>query len=170
MSYNRFFIGIDNGVSGSMAIIGTGPTVPTAVYAVTMPTITQQNYTKKKSNITRIDGKKLFYMLDRSIPKGSEVHILIERPMVNPTRFQATMSAIRALEAVIIVIETLGFSYSYIDSKEWQKQLLPSGTKGDDLKSASLYIAERLYPGKNPVNHKDADGILIAHYCMLKNK
>lgn len=170
MGYNRFFIGIDNGISGSIAIIGTGPSVQTAVYAFQVPTIVQQNYTKKKGNITRIDGNKLFYIFDRSIPKGSEVHVMMERPMVNPTRFQATMSAVRALESVLTIIETFGFSYSYIDSKEWQKELLPAGTKGDDLKVASLQIAERLYPGKNPEKHKDGDGLLIAHYCMLKNK
>ena len=34
----------------------------------------------------------------------------------------------------------------YIDSKEWQKELLPSGCKGEELKTASRDIGCRLFP------------------------
>src|SRR5690554_3644941 len=80
-------IGIDNGVTGSIAIID-GDEVklyPTPVFKTV-------NYTKKVGNITRIDYQELRdilrpYAQYRPIAK-------IERPMVNPGRFKASISAI----------------------------------------------------------------------------
>lgn len=168
--YNRFFIGIDNGISGTIAIIGYSPTLGTAVYCFKTPAVSQQNYTKKKANITRVNGKKLMDIFSNSIPKGSDVHVMMERPMVNPKMFHATLSAVRALEATQTILETLEYPYTFVDSKQWQSVLLPVGTKGEALKPASLDIGERMYPGVNPKGHKDADGLLIAHFCMLQNK
>lgn len=169
-NYNRFFIGVDNGVTGTIAIIGYNPTKGLSLYNFKIPSKVQQNYTKKKSNITRIDGKVLMNVFQKSIPVGSDVRVMIERPMVNPTRFQSTISAVRALEAVQTIIETLGYSYEFVDSKEWQRQLLPKECKGEFLKSASLDVAQRLYPNRLVSGHPDADGLLIAHYCLLKYK
>lgn len=167
--FNKFYIGIDNGVSGSIGMIATSPTYTKAVHYVKTPTKVEQNYTKKADKITRIDAVKLKQLFGYISP-GAEVYILLERPLVNPKMFKATLSAMRALEATMAIIESMGFAYQYLDSKEWQKELLPAGTKGEDLKTASLQIAQRLYPGKLIKGHKDADGLLIAHYCMLKNK
>lgn len=167
--FTKFFIGIDNGISGTISIIGYGPNVGTVVHYVKTPTKSEQDYTKKDKNITRIDSVKMINLFSM-IPKGVEIHALLERPMVNPKMFQATISAVRALEATVTILEALKIPFSYIDSKEWQKALLPIGCKGDALKSASLNIGERLYPGKLIKGHKDADGLLIGHYCMIKNK
>lgn len=167
--YNKFYIGIDNGVSGSIGMIAIGPDVPMAVHYVKTPTKSEQNYTKKKDNITRINASELKKLFGYISP-GSEVHILLERPLVNPKMFKATLSAMRALEATMAIIESLGYAHAFIDSKEWQKELLPTGTKGEELKTASLHKARALYPNKLIPGHKDADGLLIAHYCMLKNK
>ena len=152
------YIGIDNGVSGTIGILGKQN------HFIETPTITQLNYTKKKSNISRIDVILLRTILQEYQPKL----ILLERPMVNPSRFQATASALRALEATLIIIEELFLPYMYIDSKEWQKELLPSGIKGSaNLKEASKQIGCRLFPEftKEIEKHGDADGLLIAEYC-----
>lgn len=167
--YNKFYIGIDNGISGTIGMIATGPDVPVAVHYVKTPVKSQQNYTKKAANITRINAPELIKLLSL-VTKGSEIHVMLERPMVNPKMFQATISAVRALEATQTILESLGMPFEFIDSKSWQSTLLPKGTKGESLKPASLQVAERLYPGKLIKGHKDADGLLIAHYCMLKNK
>lgn len=168
-TYNRFFIGIDNGTTGTIAIISYSPEGLKLNY-FKVPTVVQQNYTKKKANVTRVNARVLLDIFSKSIPAGSTVNVMIERPMVNPTRFQATMSAIRALEAVQTIVEALGYPYEFVDSKEWQKTLLPPDAKGDALKTASLRIAERRYPGRLITGHPDADGLLIAHYNMMKNK
>jgi len=165
----KIFIGIDNGVSGTIGII-----LPSKSLFYKTPTFSQQNYTKKKANITRIAGTQLLQLIE-SAYKGMDlrmlrIHCMIERPMVNPMRFNATTSALRALEATLVIIEQLGFPHSYVDSKEWQKVLLPKGCVGDELKDASRDIGCRLFPQHKEliIAHKDADGILIAEYCRRK--
>jgi len=157
----KYYIGIDNGVSGSIGVVSSDPDFKPLL--VQTPVFSQQNYTKAKANINRIDTKKLKEIL---LPFSENCFLLIERPMVNPTRFKATTSALRALEASLIIIEELNIPFSYIDSKEWQKALLPSGLKGKELKTASIDIGCRLFPHLSDIikKQKDADGILIAEY------
>jgi len=164
----KVWIGIDNGSSGSLGII----TEDGKVRFGTIPNKKEQSYTKKKQNITRVDVKSLESLLKEvSFDKdflANNIFVLIERPMVNPTRFKASISAARALEAVLNVVELMGFAYQYIDSKEWQKALLPEGTEGtDELKKASLQIGTRLFPQVES-KHKDRDGLLIAEYARRK--
>jgi len=164
--YNISFIGIDNGVSGTIGAICMKGYSSDFFFEKT-PVRSEQNYTKTKGNITRIDVKKLYYQLKQF--EADQIIVRIERPMVNPGRFKATISAIRALEATLIVLEKLKWGYQYIDSKEWQKALLPHGIKGGPAqKKASLDIGKRLYPQFSQLigKHKDADGLLMAHYLM----
>jgi hypothetical protein len=155
------FIGIDNGISGTIGIIclNTRSFIKTPIFV-------QQDYTKKKKNITRIDTIKLEQILKTWIDQN--VFVFIERPMVNPSRFIATESALRSLEATLIILEKLKYRYEFIDSKEWQKELLPKGTI--DTKKDSMDIGIRLFPQfkEEITKHKDADGILIAEYCKRK--
>jgi len=89
--------------------------------------------------------------------------------MVNPGRFQASISAMRALEATLNVLEFLELPHQYIDSKEWQKVMLPSGLKGaDQMKKASQSIGKRLFPSITCT--PDADGLLIAEWARRGNK
>lgn len=154
----RAYVGIDNGVTGSIGIIFDDGTY---TFCKT-PTRSELNYTKAKQNITRIRPVELAEILSVAGP-GSMV--LIERPMVNPTRFKATVSALRSFEATITILETLGLPYRCEDSKSWQKALLPSGIAGVDLKSASLQVGCRLFPETRSNSHPDRDGMLIAQYC-----
>jgi hypothetical protein len=160
-------IGIDNGVSGAIAVI-----VDNNIHYMPTPKFSQQNYTKKKGNISRIDFSKLYEFLRPYSLKQDQnsVMCLIERPMVNPGRFQATISALRALECTLNVVELLNIPYAYIDSKEWQKKFLPQGVKGDDTKKYSVDIGKRFFPHftKEIEKQKDADAFLIAKYCQMK--
>jgi len=156
----RTSIGIDNGISGTIGIINQDE-----IKFLSTPIKTEQNYTKKKGNISRIDFRKMFEILK---PYKDDSFIMLERPLVNPGRFKATASALRALEATLIVIEILKIPHQYLDSKPWQRELLPKGTKGEaELKKASCDIGKRLFPQFSDFisKHKDADGILIAEYC-----
>jgi hypothetical protein len=159
------YIGIDNGVSGSIGVLSTD--LPPEF--ILPPVKSEQNYTKTKKNITRIDYPKLAEYFARFADHPENVHVMLERPMVNPGRFMATTSALRALEATLIILEQFKFPFEYIDSKEWQKVLLPHGLKGpDELKKASHDIGCRLFPQFTELfdKHKDADGMLIAEYCQ----
>jgi hypothetical protein len=155
------YIGIDNGVSGS---IGTIRDTDNTVLFSRTPVSKRLDYTKKKSWCNRIEIGSLTEMLRWGLDTNVATCI-IERPMVNPMRWIATKSALRALEATLIVLEDLEIPYRFIDSKEWQKALLPSGLKGPELKLAAVEVAKRLYPTIDC--GKDADGLLIAHYAKM---
>ncbi len=156
----KTYIGIDNGVTGSIAIITEND-----VAFLPMPVKTEQSYTKARQNITRISFDTLRTLLR---PFALNSKVIIERPMINPLRWKASMSAIRALEATLICVESIGFPYQYIDSKEWQRKMLPKGIKGGtELKKASVQIGCRLFPkyAEQIKKQKDADSLLIAEYA-----
>lgn len=158
----KCYVGIDNGVSGSIGIItATGNSV---LYKT--PIKNEQSYTKAKNRINRVDVVRLKDLLS-VCDKSSRV--VIERPMVNPKMFKTTLSAMRALEATLCVLEDLGLAYEYIDSKEWQKEMLPSGYKGEELKVASLDIGKRMFPHIE-LKHSDRDAILMAEFLRRKYK
>ena len=166
---DKLYIGIDNGVSGSIGWSGVCSSRLVRVHVFGQsrtPIFSQQNYTKAKGNITRIDSNQFRFMI-KQLTRNNNTLVLIERPMVNPGRFKATISAIRALEATQVILERLELPYQFIDSKEWQKGILPSGVKGStELKQAGLDIAKRIFP--TVVCKPDADGILIAEWARRK--
>lgn len=158
------YIGIDNGVSGSIGII-----TPEEYFFMKTPVYTEQDYVGKKQKITLINFEKLCELFE-AFP---ESRVLIERPLKNPGMFKATISAMRAFEATMIALKLYKLPYEVEDSKKWQRILLPKGTKGTaELKRASLEKGSQLYPKYADLfkKHKDADGMLIAHYYTLKYK
>lgn len=157
-------VGVDNGVTGTIGVVGEG--IEPKIYHT--PVKKELNYTKKKDNITRLDANGFADILKQFDAK--DVMVVMERPMVNPTRFKATTSALRCFEAQLILIEHLGFAYCYVDSKDWQRELLPKGIKGaDEQKKASKDIGKRLFPQLADFKHTDFDGLLIAEYARRKN-
>jgi hypothetical protein len=152
-----YYIGIDNGVTGSIGILspnGESKFFKTPVYK-------EASYTKEEKNISRVDVPELRKILG-GYPQEQTL-VLLERPMVNPRRFTASMSALRALEATLIVIEEMGYTLRYVDSKEWQKVLLPKILGSEELKEASLELGKKLYPDLK--FKSDADSILMAHWA-----
>jgi hypothetical protein len=171
------YIGIDNGISGSIGVIDDNG----VAYQFATPILRTLNYQKTKVKyISRIDvyafRSILKNILEQSNSSSPETTIkcLIERPMVNPMRFEATTSALRALEATLIVLEDFNIGFDYIDSKEWQKAILPYISVADKkdfpakLKMVSKQVGMRKYPNIDWENFKDADGVLIADYCQQK--
>lgn len=154
MKWKRIIIGIDNGVTGAVAIISQKEVIYNP-----MPVRKCLDYTKKKNWLNRVDGIKLKQILLKV--KAEDTLALIERPMVNPSRWKATMSAIRCLEAVLIILEDMKIPYQFIDSKEWQRKMLPQGLRKEELKKGSMEVAKRLFPA---VEFKDGDALLIAEY------
>lgn len=161
-----FYIGIDNGTSGAIGVVSN--TENFTPILIQTPSFMEQSYTKKKANISRVNVIELENFLKEY---STNSFILIERPLVNPTRFKATLSAMRALEATLITIEKLGIPFQYTDSKQWQKEMLPSGFKGKELKDVSSDIACRLFPHLKDIikKQKDGDAILMAEYARRKN-
>ncbi len=159
----KAYIGIDNGVSGSLALV-----LPGCAEFRKMPIHKEQSYTKVKAQITRVDWMELDIILASWCSRGYDsFRAFIERPYVNPKGFKATVSALRCLEATLISVERVRLSYEYVDSRQWQKILLPKGCKGPDLKTASTDIGCRLFPEHSVAikKHKDADSLLIAEWA-----
>lgn len=160
----RVYIGIDNGTSGTISVIGDD--IETQIYHT--PIKKEQNYTKAKKTISRLDCKKFLDIITQD--KDAEVVVVMERPLVNPTRFVATTTALRCFEAQLILVEMLKYRIIYIDSKEWQKEMLPKGVKGsDELKKLSLDIGNRLFPQFRDFKHPDRDSLLICEFARRKN-
>lgn len=163
---NKIYIGIDNGVSGTISFIADDK-----VTFLKTPVKKEQSYTKTKQNISRLKIMDFVAMLSRYV-KGRKCIAVIERPMINPTKFKASISAARCLEATIVGLEMYDIPYQYCDSKQWQKELLPSGIKGSpELKKASADIGTRLFPEHEELiqKHGDADGLLIAEWARRMN-
>lgn len=160
---HRLFIGIDNGVTGTIGLIGEGAPV-----FIETPVKKEQNYTKKKDIITRIDVRAFRKILNDAMEglRTDEVVVGMERPMFNPERYNATVSAARAFEAELCTIESMELPLVYLDSREWQKALLPQGVSGPELKKASKDVSSRLFPGlaEEIARHGDGDGLLIAEH------
>ena len=165
----KLYIGIDNGTSGTIGILGEHNMV-----FIETPIVKEQPYTKKKEIISRVDLNKLYEVFAEAMNnegcQPSDCMVVMERPMINPEMFKTSMSASRTLEAELCVVEMLSMPHMYIDSKQWQREILPQGVKGSpELKKASKDIGKRLFPVHESLidKHKDADGILIAYWARI---
>ena len=168
---NKIYVGIDNGISGTIGIISNRGS-----HFFKTPSFKEQSYTKTKQNISRIDYRKLSEIFGKIVleakENNEEIFVALERPLINASMFKSSISAARSLESTLILIEMFEMPYIYIDSKEWQRALLPKGIKGSaNLKKASKEIGCRLFPKFKELitKHKDADGILIAEYLKRNN-
>jgi hypothetical protein len=155
------YVACDNGVSGSFAWVNeTG----SESGVVSTPTFVEQDFQKDKKNVTRVNVLKLVFWFNE-LPKG-RVRVVLERPFVNPMMFNATLSAIRAWEATLIALQEFNYPRQVIDSKRWQKEMLPAGCKGKELKAASVQVGCRLFPDHSDwiKDQGDADSLLIAEF------
>jgi len=166
---SKLYIGIDNGVTGSIGMVMDDE----EPYLSSTPVRLQQDYTKKKKNINRLDPMEFRNIITITglLSDYSQKIAVIERPLVNPRMFHATMSAVRCMESQLCMLEASGIPYMFIDSKQWQKELLPQGCKREELKKASLDIGIRLFPSLEDEirKQKDADGLLIAEWARRHN-
>ena len=152
-------VSADNGV-GATGIALFGP--DDLVKYEKFPTKSTLNYQKEEAHITRVDVpalRKLFQAWNLSI---DNTLVVLERPMINGTRFKASMSAMRCFEATLIVIEEFQLDYIVIDSRSWQSILLPGIIGSDELKKASLALGQKLFPQFK--QKRDSDSLLIGYY------
>jgi hypothetical protein len=178
-----YYIGIDNGPTGSIAALRKG-----IIEYYPMPVYQEQSYTKKAQMTTHVDTQKLREILIKYINDPEGCMCLRERPFTGMF-YKAVVSAARADEATTIVLRELNMRSEYCDSRDWQRKMLPQDmgkiitTKSGhqkrkveprELKEASHDIACRLFPTarawllkttKKGIKKIDGDSILIAEYC-----
>lgn len=154
-------IGLDNGVTASLAILG-----PDGAIFETMPTV-RVNEGKAGKMITRINHRELAALLRFHIPTPERAHAWVEKSFTGSAMMiNTSLLAARSYEAVIIVLEQLGIGYHRIASSDWQKPVLGAVKGRDNLKAASLSRGIQYYPqlAASIKSHGDADGLLIAHH------
>lgn len=178
---SKTYLGVDNGVSGTLGVIYPN----NKYYFKKTPIKNCLHWTRVEQHVNRIDYNILHEMFSKAKEKSKgNILIILERPFANALRYKAAISAARAYEATIICIEELEIPYIIIDSKDWQKELLPSintkkrsiknkGKKKErkevDTKKLSLEVGNRLFPKMREVRHPDRDGLLIAEWAR-RNK
>jgi hypothetical protein len=159
---HKNYIGWDNGVTGALALLREDGRADW----YKMPVKYELSFQKEEQHIHRVDIKQLRKILSNWNLAITDTIITIERPLFNPMRWKASISAARCLEATLIIIEEFGFNLEFIDSRVWQKILLPNINGSSELKKASAALGKKLYP--NIKFKSDADALLIAYYA--KNK
>ena len=161
ISMNKYVLAIDNGVTGSLAILG-----PDSPFFDLVPT---KEYLMGKAGkvVRRIDHDALSAMISLRLRSNADVSAYVERPFTGGPMFVnvANLSA-RAHEAVLITLERLGIGTQTIDSKEWQVPILGNVKGSPALKHASMLRGIALYPQflTQIKKHGDADGLLMAHH------
>jgi hypothetical protein len=165
--YIRNAIGIDNGSTGSIGVVGPG-----GVFYYHTPVKVEQDYTIEKKNVTRLDHFEFEKILKKHINKDTV--ILLERPLVNPAKFQTTLYAVRVFEAQLVVLDRLGLKrgddYKIQDSRSWQKKYLNGVTGSSAKKQASFDIGLSMFPETMAtiIKQGDADGLLLALYASTE--
>lgn len=161
---SRITIAIDNGTTGSLAILGPDGTLFEAV-----PT-KEMLMGKAGKVVRRIDHAKLHDILaynSGTHPQFANVKAYIERPFTGSAMMiNTTVLSARAYEATLIVLEQLGIGHETVDSKTWQLPMLGSIKGSPALKKASKLRGMAMYPAlaASIKSHGDADSLLMAHH------
>ena len=167
ISNANLIFGLDNGSTGTISFMKT-------------PSRVELDYTQDIKYINRIDVVELkkWFETNISLMKDDNrfIIVILERPMKNPTRFEQSISACRAFEATLIVLEELNLKYIVIDSKQWQHYFFGKNTTNIDLKLESMrkgldVLNKNFKKQYNEIseiikNHGDADSLLICQYII----
>ena len=168
----RTDIGIDNGVTGAIAVLSDGRLVDLRATPVD-EVIDYQSTTEHK--LHRVNCRKLKAIL----VNYPNAEVMLERPMINAVRFKASISAARAFEATLIALEQLMMKYRVVSSTYWQcalsKKEIVEGEKRaryylkkrklskEDYKQVYAEIAKMMYPNwSDRINSVNADAVLLA--------
>lgn len=130
-----------------------------------LPVTDVQDFYRCKSIISRVRSMDLLGLL-APLPVEYATRAIIERP-ASSMPFSRHVGTVRRLEAVLVVLELLTIPYEFVDAKEWQRTVLPSGLKaGAPTRRASMDIGKRLFPQHsetiNSIGH--ADALLLAEF------
>jgi hypothetical protein len=176
----KITIGIDNGTTGSVAIVGGSSS-----YYGPVPVKETVSHVKSKGFAKRIDRAALFSLLHQhcigsSTPDSVDIRVYVEAPFTMPVASEAVLLGHRAFEAVLCVFEDLSIPVETCMPRDWQPTQLGAagtlpiknvrGTAKADTKKASLLKGIALYPQLESAIREqgDADGLLIAHHYHKK--
>ena len=163
---SKFTLSVDNGVTGSVAILG-----PDGPFFEPVPT---KEFLMGKAGkvIKRIDYDQLWDMIAPRINKPALARAYVERPFTGSAMMiNTTVLAARAHEVVILLLEQMSIGFETVDSKSWQLPILGAVKGSAELKKASKLRGMALYPSLAAAirDHGDADSLLMAHHFHHNN-
>lgn len=161
----RYTIAIDNGSSGSIAVLENPDTLHHFGGVISFKQVANG---KTGKTLSRLDRTWLRNFLQAYDPAA--VRIYLERHFTGSgMMINTVIPAARFEEATVTVIEDLGLPYEIVSCREWQKAAFGPALKTTALlKAASLQKATQLWPAFTPLfqGHGDGDAALIArHYA-----
>lgn len=152
----KTWIGIDNGVSGSIGVLSEA-NAPQFIHA--------REYTRKnpkKKSALEVDPFALLILLQNLRPNG----IVLERPYRGAYR-TTEISAATFDGVVRTVMELYSLPFIQVDSREWQKPLLGTVPAGETKRASAAKGMLRWPSLKEQIeDHGDADGLWMAAYAM----
>jgi len=178
-------VGIDNGVSGTISILGKDEP-----RFFKTPFKEEQDFTKTSKIVKRLDAPAFkSILIDYALSPGKRTLVIMERPFINPKMFTTSICAARCWEAQLCMLEVLDIPRVFKDSKEWQKAMLPAisekpkkemdkaaRAKYNRDRKKALKIASRdrgiqLFPELEELimAHEDADSLLMAEFYRRQN-
>lgn len=173
-------IGMDNGTTGTWCSWLYDYGILDFVETFSKRTL---NYQQQINYIDRIDHELLKDWIKKQVKNAKKVYnreikviIVLQRPMVNPQRFDSSLLAVRAFESTIIILQQLELNYIILDSKKWQhyffgKETMLLNLKYESLKKGLLLLNEEedVEDLKQIVKkHGDADALLITKFAIEK--
>jgi hypothetical protein len=125
------YVGIDNGVSGALAVVHRGEDPVMLVMPVQRA---------RKGN--EVDVGAVEYWLKKHAPSAT---LVLEEPGGSKSA-KAAASMAGSFHALRSVAEMMGYRWHRITPQQWQKVMLP-GCKAGDTKERALAKARQLWPG-----------------------
>jgi len=163
-----FFLGIDNGVSGCVAVLETGQRSKTKITLFDTPIVIVKigNKKRKRYNINVLAD---FF---KQFPAG-DTFAVIESPIAMPKQSStSTLSTGIGFGLYQGIMSMQLIAYESVHPKRWQKEF---GIIGD-TKSMAFQIASRLFPDQVFSTPRDrlldgrCDAILMAEYGCRKKR
>lgn len=147
----EYFIGQDNGITSTVAILSDNG-----------KPVFEKTPVKQVKGEKRLNHEGYKKLLE---PYSGKAIAVLERPMINPSRFKASISAAKCHEAMRICLEELGIPFIVIDSRIWQNPLFTGKYNKLTTKQASLELGNDLFPEFKQSKHTDRDSLLMAYYA-----
>ena len=154
-----YYIGIDPGISGGIAVFGTDGTLD----VFDMPTVTVLRNRKNKKEMS---AQGLYSILQYQKPSIAMVEQVNAQPNQGVTSMFQFGRSVGQIEGCIAALE---IPISYVPPRVWQKAV---ELRGGDKKEASRLRAMELFPAyagqfRQKKDHGRSDAALIAYHSFM---
>jgi len=163
---SNVIIGIDNGVSGSLAAISAHNGA--FIDAITMPI-------QKARKGNEIDVVEVERWIESVAAGFHNIHCAILEEPGGSKSAKAATSMAGSFHALRTVLTLAGIRWHRITPQKWQREMMP-GCNSGDTKPRALELAKRLWPDETFLaterskvpNHNIVDAALLAEYARIK--